>query len=185
MKLIKRLFKSNSTFSLPVGTIIATCQKNCPPGWLPCDGKQFKQENYQQLYNILGKDTTPNLSGKVLLGVGKAESEKDYSLLDSGGAEECSLTPEQMPPHVHQMAFSLGLGGDGWAGSYEDGSYFTNCQNAIDQLNPREGDVFGTWNAGGIRSNPGEDPHKYKVKPHSSMQPYFVINYIIYTGKND
>lgn len=178
MKFIKKFFNSNSTFNLPVGTIMATCQKNYPAGWLLCDGKKFQQEKYQQLYTLLGKDTTPNLSGRVLLGVGKAQSGKDYDLLDYGGAEECSLTQEQMPPHEHQIPFSLGLGGDGWAGSYKDGSYFTNCQNTINKIKPKKGDVLKTWHAGGVRTNPGKDPHKYEVKPHTSMQPYLSLIHI-------
>jgi len=160
---------------LPVGTIIAIYSRQIPHGWLLCDGEEIDAK-YQSLITLIGR-CTPNLGGKVLIGAGISESGTEYSIGDTGGQEKYALTKGEMPPHVHQVStINLGRGGRGWADSNEDGSYYTSMAAPLDKETTESN--FRTDNTGG---EVGADNERITT-PHQNMQPYFTVNYIIYTG---
>ena len=58
--------------AFPVGTVISYlfAATNLPTGWLLCDGSTFDQNQYPELYRMLGnKNTLPDLRGYFLRGL--------------------------------------------------------------------------------------------------------------------
>jgi microcystin-dependent protein len=62
-----------------------------PDGWLPCDGSLTTVDG--PLYN-LGMVNTPDIQGACIVGAGGT-----YSLGDTGGESEVTLTIPEMPAH--------------------------------------------------------------------------------------
>ena len=78
----------------PIGGIImwSGSPSDIPDGWALCDGRA-----------AYGR-TTPNLSGKFI--VGYSSSDSDYSPVGkTGGEKKHTLTVAEMPSHTHNMKF--------------------------------------------------------------------------------
>ncbi|MGS2762045.1 phage tail protein [Sinomicrobium sp. M5D2P9] len=150
-----------SMSNIPMGCIFPFIlqEVNIPKGWLLCNGMTIPQK-YQKLIAAIGKKT-PNLCGRALIGAGTSTvSKKEYKLQGIGGEEEHKLVIEEMPKHSHSYVYRDPLGKED-SGNYYSGSYWapTTVNNKTEV---EGGDI-----------------------PHNNMQPYFVINYIIYTGENN
>lgn len=169
----------SSMGTVAIGTIAAFILQtsNIPTGWLLCDGNEVNGQTYPEAYNTYGITSTPNLHGQVLLGAGS-----NYLLGTSGGESTVKLSLEQMPSHQHfgwgyngsmnwgtgnstDMTYTGAEGHDG--GNYLFGSTFTggNVSNAVKNTN-----------------NSATGATKGDNDPHNNMQPYYVVNYIIYVG---
>jgi microcystin-dependent protein len=92
-----------------------------PKGWHECDGTILPMQGNQALYSLLGCNyggdgkTTfalPDLRGRVPVGSNTEVPAKDprYGLGLSGGVEEVTLTPNQMPRHKHTINVSSNTG---------------------------------------------------------------------------
>lgn len=85
---------------VPVGTVISYAgnSKTLPPGWLPCDGSTFNQNQYPELYTALGNSNAlPNLAGYFLRGLdtsGKVDP-------DGAGRALLSLQADAFAQHSH------------------------------------------------------------------------------------
>lgn len=85
---------------MPVGTIVSYGgnAKSFPPGWLPCNGSTFNQNQYPDLYAALGNSNTlPNLSGYFLRGLDTSGT------VDPNGAGRTVLSVQQdeFASHTH------------------------------------------------------------------------------------
>ena len=150
--------------AVPLATIVATAldSANIPANWLLCDGSQVNSNTFPQLAALM--KTVPNLCGQVVVGSGKSPvSGNTYTPGQQHGEETHALLAAEMPAHNH--AFTLPKGDQNWQGStVGDTVWGTNADFG-----------FNTLNAGGdVNGN---------VVPHNNMQPYFVLNYIIYAGQ--
>jgi len=148
-----------NALNLPIGTILMSSlsAESLPTNWLLCDGSAIPEE-FQNLIDLIGQ-ATPNLSGRVPLGTGKSTdktSQKKYSLLETGGEEEHTLSYDEMPSHSHSFTARQGghSGGDfsGEHYRYESESQYTDA-------------------AGGDQA-------------HNNMMPYIALNFVIYAGNN-
>lgn len=90
---------------IPVGTITPLLSDAIPAGWLKCDGSQYSEIDYPDLFSVLpaafksGTDfVVPNLTGRSLIGDGGA-----YALGDTGGEATHSLTLDEIPAHAHDV----------------------------------------------------------------------------------
>lgn len=85
---------------VPVGTVISYAgnSNTFPPGWLPCNGTTFNQDQYPELYTALGNSNTlPNLAGYFLRGLdtsGKVDP-------DGAGRTVLSLQADAFAQHSH------------------------------------------------------------------------------------
>ena len=145
---------------VPTGTIVAFggSNANIPAGWLLCDGSGINSK-YKDLIALLGSNTTPNLSGRTLIGVGKTAHGSNYTLHQTGGEEQHQLTISEIPQHSHSIGLPQG-----------DKSWSNGSGNTL----------WGGGSSAKFTSSDAGGNH-----PHNNMQPYFAVNYIIFAGSKD
>jgi len=80
-----------------------------PYGWLLCDGSQYNASQFQALYAVIGSTyggnntvfMVPNLKGMAPIGMGSGPGLTRRELNDRPGAEQVTLTTNQMSSHTH------------------------------------------------------------------------------------
>jgi microcystin-dependent protein len=151
----------------PTGSIIPFAGRNPPNEWLMCDGQAVSRYEYQNLYDVIGRDYTPmntcneslfcvpDLRGRVIVGVdgGTGRVTSNNTLGAIGGEEMHTLTINEMPNHDHKINLASGSNGIYSAMNAIGGKF---CDKTVDF-------------SGGDQ-------------PHNNMQPYQVLNYIINHG---
>ncbi|NWK55952.1 phage tail protein [Verrucomicrobiaceae bacterium N1E253] len=156
-----------------------------PRGWAFCNGQLLAINNYQALFSLLG--TTyggdgrtsfglPDLRGRAAIHSGNASAGPGLTprpLGQKSGVEQVTLTANQIPSH-HHTASNLKVGVSTQAADTDDPSgtvfgvgnedaFFEGAANA----NMGDSSITGTTdNTGGSQ-------------PHTNMQPYLAVNYII------
>ncbi len=159
---------------LPVGTIVAFAGSQVPAGWLLCDGSTINPSQYAELSGVLRSGVLPNLCGRTLIGVGRPgnatqsdgntpnfPNNADFTLGATGGEFVHPLSIDEMPQHSH----SINNGNFGYHGGSFEGGGGNDFPFETQASNP----MWGTDIAGGGMG-------------HYNMQPYYTVNYIIYTG---
>lgn len=170
------------------GVVVMYAGTTAPSGSLMCNGAAVSRTAYERLFAAIGTtygsgdgSTTfnvPNLSGRVVVGVGSAGG-----LGATGGAAEVALTEPQLPSHTHTGTTSAA---GNHSHQYQQGQLYTNV--------PNSGSVTrGYIDGGGSGPNnrdtevSGNHTHTFTTNPtgsgqaHNNMQPYVVMNYIIKT----
>ena len=81
-----------------------------PQGWALCQGQTLSISTYTALFSILGttyggNGTTnfnlPDLRGRTIVGAGQGPGLSPYVEGQQGGAEQVTLSQNQMPAHTH------------------------------------------------------------------------------------
>jgi microcystin-dependent protein len=157
-----------------LGEITPVAFNFAPRGWALCNGQILQINQNQALFSLLGTTyggdgirtfALPDLRGRVIIHSG--ESGAGYNIGQVGGFETVTLNVSQMPAHSHQPRCVTGTGssaepaGTLWAGSNtSDTLYQTGTPTVSAMFN-------------GIISQNGAS------QPHSNLQPYLVVNFII------
>lgn len=120
----------------PSGTIVAFAGRKVPNGWLLCDGRPLKRNDFPDLFSVIGNTfnespssdsfSLPDLRGRFPLGAGEGgvwanadDPTKKVALSarklgEAGGEEKHQMTIDQMPTHTHRSNFWLdSFGGEG------------------------------------------------------------------------
>lgn len=92
-----------------IGTIVGVIRGIMPANMLPCDGSTHNRVDYPRLYAMLDAafvvdaDTfvTPDLRGRVLVGVGSGVGLSTYTVNQMTGEELHTLTLSETPTHTH------------------------------------------------------------------------------------
>ena len=146
-----------------------------PKGWAFCNGQLLAINQNQALFALLGTtyggngQTTfalPDLRGRVPIHFGQGPGLSNYDLGQAGGAENTTLTVNNLPAHNHPLHATS----EGGSTSAPAGAYLGNT-GALD----REYNISGTsvtMNAGAIGATGAS-------QPFSNVQPYLAINFII------
>jgi microcystin-dependent protein len=164
-----------------------------PVGWQLCAGQLLPISQNAALFSLIGtfyggNGTTtfalPDFRGRVPVGTGSGPGLSTYNLGQAGGTENVSLTIGQIPAHAHTVALSVTISAsnaqattsvpaanNSLAAPYDIlnanpiGGYVTTAPNT--PLNIGGGAVAGNTGLAG------------SSQPHSNIQPYLSVNYII------
>lgn len=166
-----------------IGTIARVGFNFAPLGWLPCDGRLLSISEYDTLYALIG--TTyggdgqstfglPDLRGRVPIGQGQGPGLQNYTLGQSLGSEQVSLTLDQLPSHGHTAVL---------AASASDAN-----SNTPSATNSYSLSTISDGNPANIFTNPGNGTTMGATigsaggsQPHENRMPFTTINYIIAT----
>jgi len=96
-----KLATALQAFLVPVGTINAYAGASAPTGWLLCDGTT-STSGYTTLAALVGA-TTPNLKGKVIVGLNASDATMD-TLFETGGSKTVTLLEANLPVHKHTIS---------------------------------------------------------------------------------
>lgn len=165
-----------------IGSIVLFAGNFAPRGWMLCQGQLLSISQYTALFSILG--TTyggngqqtfglPNLAGRIPMGYGNGPGLTPNNLGDISGTESVTLLSTQMPAHTHPLMVN----------NAEDGATSTSPEGAVpaNTKESRGGTGANIYTA--TAPNSVAAPTSMGVsggnQPHSNMQPYLVLNYII------
>src|SRR5499425_2142506 len=93
-----------------VGEIRMFAGNFAPAGWMFCEGQLLPISEYETLFNLIGTTyggdgqstfALPDLRGRVPIHQGNG-----FTLAETGGVEEVTLTVSQIPAHSHPMLAS-------------------------------------------------------------------------------
>jgi microcystin-dependent protein len=146
-----------------------------PRDWAFCDGQLISIEENTALFALIGtiyggngqnSFGLPDLRGRVPVGTGSNSPLGSIPEGQAAGSETVTLTLTQIPSHTHTLKGVTEVG----TSIIPTGNFLANT-GALD----REYALTGTqtdMNAGAI-STVGEN------QPHTNMQPYLALNYVI------
>jgi microcystin-dependent protein len=152
-----------------VGEIRMFAGNFAPAGWMFCEGQLLPISEYETLFNLIGTTyggdgqstfALPDLRGRLPIHFGNG-----FTLAETGGAEEITLTVNQIPVHTHPFLAS---------GATATGS---NPQNNVNDQNVTiqmytQGSSSDNFNPGAIGTAGGS-------QPHTNFQPYLCVDFII------
>ena len=158
-----------------VGEVRMFAGNFAPRGWAFCDGQLLAVSQNDALFSLLGTtyggngQTTfglPDLRGRLPVHAGNGPGLSPRSLGARGGAEQSTLTINQLPPHSHPMSASSANATDNAPSSAMTLAKGPGSDHYVDQppnINMANDSID---NIGGNRS-------------HSNMMPFTCINFII------
>jgi len=152
-----------------VGEIRMFAGNFAPAGWMFCEGQLLPISENETLFQLIGTTyggdgqstfALPDLRGRLPTHQGNG-----FILAETGGAEEITLTVNQIPAHTHPLLASGGPGNVNAPGGNLTGEsaavkiYVSEAPTA--SLNPATvGSVGGS-------------------QPHTNFQPYLCVDFII------
>ena len=137
-----------------------------PSGWMLCEGQLLPISENETLFQLIGTTyggdgqetfSLPDLRGRLPLHQGNG-----FILAETGGAEEITLTVNQIPAHNHVVV----AGGVATA---------TSPQGTLPALADR--DMYGDGSL--VSMSPSALPLVGGTQPHENSQPYLCVNFII------
>jgi microcystin-dependent protein len=140
-----------------------------PAGWMFCEGQLLPISENETLFQLIGTTyggdgqstfALPDLRGRVPIHQGNT-----FILAESGGAEEITLTVNQIPIHSHPLLANSGAGtGNSPANNVLAGSPTIKMYR---EASP--GAALATQTVGPVGGS----------QPHTNFQPYLCIDFII------
>lgn len=152
-----------------IGEIRLFAGNFAPNGWMFCEGQLLPISENDSLFSLIGTTyggdgestfALPDLRGRLPLHQGNS-----FILAETGGAEDVTLTSNQIPTHVHPLLASATLGDQVSPANRVPANSF----NVTAYINASPD---GNMNASAIAATGGS-------QPHSNMQPYLCVNFII------
>ena len=152
-----------------VGEIRMFAGNFAPAGWMFCEGQLLPISENETLFQLIGTTyggdgestfALPDLRGRVPIHQGNG-----FILAETGGAEEITLTVNQIPAHSHPLLAS----GDQGNQVNTTNNLTSNSQGAIAYI---EDVATVNMNPLAINSVGGS-------QPHTNFQPYLCVDFII------
>jgi microcystin-dependent protein len=140
-----------------------------PAGWMFCEGQLLPISENETLFQLLGTTyggdgqstfALPDLRGRIPIHQGNG-----FILAETGGAEEITLTVNQIPAHSHP-----------WLGTASIANQANPLSNVVAQTNTFD---FYQSTAGGSPMAPQTIGSVGGSQPHTNFQPYLCVNFII------
>jgi microcystin-dependent protein len=141
-----------------------------PAGWMFCEGQLLPISENETLFQLIGTTyggdgestfALPDLRGRIPIHQGNG-----FILAETGGAEEITLTVQQIPAHSHPMLASLNPG------------TLSNAQGNIICSSPSI-NLFIEGQAPDVNLSAQALSPVGGSQPHTNFQPYLCINFII------
>jgi microcystin-dependent protein len=152
-----------------VGEIRMFAGNFAPAGWMFCEGQLLPISENETLFQLIGTTyggdgestfALPDLRGRVPIHQGDG-----FILAETGGAEEITLTVQQIAAHSHPMLASTAAA--------TQTTPATNVVATPTTVDLYRAGVTGTAMAPQAISSTGGS------QPHTNFQPYLCINYIL------
>jgi microcystin-dependent protein len=152
-----------------VGEVRMFAGNFAPAGWLFCEGQSLPISEYETLFQLIGttyggdgQETfdLPDLRGRLPVHWGNG-----INLAETGGVEEVTLTPQQIPVHTHPLLASTAVG----TSAAPEG----NVVAASGSTNVYRPGPAGTPLAAQAVAPVGGS------QPHTNFQPYLCVDFII------
>lgn len=166
-----------------IGTIILFAGNFAPRGWAFCQGQLLSINQNQALFSILGTTyggdgrTTfalPDLRGRVPIGPGQGLGLSNHVLGERAGVESVTLTQTEMPTHSHWLGATTANG----TTNKPEGAVLSVAQVEVERGVPRDGKIYSTESTNVVMSQTAIQTTGGS-QPHTNMQPYLGLNYII------
>jgi microcystin-dependent protein len=152
-----------------VGEIRMFAGNFAPAGWMFCEGQLLPISENETLFNLIGTTyggdgqstfALPDLRGRLPMHFGTG-----FILAETGGAEEITLTVQQIPAHSHALLATA---------------------NAGDQVNPANNLVAQNTavqlyieDVPNVNAGPQAIGAVGGSQPHTNFQPYLCVDFII------
>jgi microcystin-dependent protein len=154
-----------------VGEIRIFAGNFAPAGWMFCEGQLLPISEYETLFNLIGTTyggdgqstfALPDLRGRIPIHQGNG-----FTLAETGGTEEVTLTVAQIPVHSHACLASAQTGTSSNPGG-----------NVLDQTS---GTIFMYIDGQGPdgQMSPQMLSPVGGSQPHSNFQPYLCLDFIL------
>ena len=152
-----------------VGEIRMFAGNFAPYGWYFCEGQLLPISEYETLFQLIGTTyggdgestfALPDLRGRIPIHQGNG-----FILAETGGAEEITLTVNQIPSHTHPLLGSAGAATD----TQPAGRVLAEART-VDAYASDTTTVNLSANA--VQSVGGS-------QPHTNFQPYLCVDFII------
>lgn len=152
-----------------VGEIRMFAGNFAPAGWMFCEGQLLPISENETLFQLIGTTyggdgqstfALPDLRGRLPLHQGNG-----FILAETGGAEEITLTVNQIPAHSHPFLASTSIANQ------------TSPSNAVvAQSSSADLYIEDTANVNLAANSIGTTGGS---QPHTNFQPYLCVNFII------
>lgn len=158
-----------------VGEIRIFAGNFAPAGWAFCDGQLVSISENDVLFQLIGTTyggdgestfALPDLRGRLPIAQGSFSGEHTYVVGETGGAEEVTLTVNQIPSHTHPWTVVGDRSGTATAPAGARPAQSTSVTPYV-QMSPDT-----TLAADAIAPVGGS-------QPHTNLQPYLCVNFII------
>jgi microcystin-dependent protein len=154
-----------------VGEIRMFAGNFAPAGWMFCEGQQLPISENETLFNLIGTTyggdgqstfLLPDLGGRIPVHQGNG-----VQLAQAGGAEEITLSTQEIPAHGHPFLATGGLA------TTNSPATNTFAQSSGATVFPYGSDQPLTT------LHPNTIGPAGNSQPHTNFQPYLCINFII------
>lgn len=153
-----------------VGEIRMFAGNFAPVGWMFCEGQLLPISENETLFQLIGTTyggdgestfALPDLRGRLPIHHGNG-----FTLAETGGAEEITLTINQIPAHSHPKLASSAAGS---ASNPANNVYASTSGFDLYFPDPDSGPTLNTNAVSPVGGS----------QPHTNFQPYLCINFII------
>jgi microcystin-dependent protein len=144
-----------------------------PAGWMFCEGQLLPISENETLFNLIGTTyggdgqstfALPDLRGRLPLHFG-AGAGSTYILAETGGAEEVTLTVNQIPTHTHALLASAAVANQ----TSPAGSIVAQSTSADLYIEDTPTVNLASTAIGPVGGS----------QPHTNYQPYLCVDFII------
>lgn len=152
-----------------VGEIRIFAGNFAPAGWMFCEGQLLPISENETLFQLIGTTyggdgestfALPDLRGRLPLHQGNG-----FILAETGGAEEITLTVNQIAAHSHPLLASTNIA-----------TQTTPTNNVLAQSSSADLYIEDTSN---VNLSPAAITAVGGSQPHTNFQPYLCVNFII------
>src|SRR5688572_30727532 len=152
-----------------VGEIRMFAGNFAPAGWMFCEGQLLPISENETLFQLIGTTyggdgestfALPDLRGRIPIHQGNG-----FILAETGGAEEITLTVQQIPAHTHAFLAANAVPNSSTPGTAMLAKPVANVYNSAG-TNPVNMSAQAITPVGGSQ-------------PHTNFQPYLCVDFII------